>query len=194
MKGKLLLTVFAALLLAGCRQELMDESSLNKIESRSASSVSTFFINIQRYISDSGEATVEGDIYCPEDTEYTIIFNYTGTPGASYEARFGDVQIYPYNGDNFREITTTLRAGTHRCRVRAFFSGPDQTVDARIVIWEVNGSTSVIREGSGDLVVQTTSKMGHWVGSEPIHWTCNYCGCMLNSVGTDTCLSCGKSR
>ena len=164
----------------------------DNIKSRSTAKP-TFFTDIKKYEDINGNATIEGTVFCPEDTEYTITFAFRGTPGASYDARFGDIVIHPSNGENFREIITTLRAGTHRCWLSALFSKANQESESRIVIQKVNGSSSESYEGSGDLCVMAKSKLYDGGGSESMHWTCQSCGFSLNSKGSNICLNCGKS-
>lgn len=185
----LLLCVFC--LLSSCQQDFQEEVMADNIKSRSTAKP-TFFTDIKKYEDINGNATIEGTVFCPEDTEYTITFAFQGTPGVSYDARFGNIVMFPSNGENFRKITTTLRAGTHYCCLRFLFSGENQMAEGRIVIDKVNGSQYESYKGMCDLSLQAKSNIIDGGGSESVHWTCQSCG-FLNSKGINVCMSCGKS-
>lgn len=187
--------VSCLLLLSGCQQsDLMEEVTNASISSRAVQTVS-YFKNVERYENDlSGEVYIKGEIHCTEEAEYTFIFSFQGSVGTGYDAQIGYNHIYPSNGSSFREITMKLKPGIHQCCVQIYFTGRNQQADARLVIRKINGTTSFVAEGSGDLVAQGISKMSTLDGSVPAHWTCPSCYCSLNGVGSTTCLSCGKDR
>lgn len=188
--------VFGLLLVTSCEQnQMLDEVAESKVQTRAVSELS-YFKDVESYTdSGSGEVYICGNIYCTEEAEYSFIFSFQGNGGSSYEARIGNGPIIrPDNGGPFREFKMKLSPGVHKCSVQIYFTNCDQSADARLVIRGINGSMPV-GEGSGDLVAQGFSKLGcSGTGSEPMHWTCNYCHFTLNSVESDRCVSCGKYR
>lgn len=194
MKTYITLLFGTLLFLSSCQHNVLDDMSVDQPKSR-ASAGPTLFTNVEKYEYDSGEQIIEGDIYCPEDTEYTVIFACQGTDGFAYDARFGNLHFYPSNGGKFREVTTTLRAGTHHCCVGVQFSGPDQNADVRMVIKKINGSQAGSFDGVNDLVIHAVSNTWYeWGTSVPVHWTCKFCGFFLNGEGSNYCISCKKER
>lgn len=182
------------LLLASCQQsDLLEDIDVVNVSFR-ATKETSYFKNVERYIEDSGEVYIGGEIHCTEEAEYSFIFAFQGNAGASYEAWIGSNHIYPSNGSSFREITMKFKPGIHTCSLQIYFTGPNQQADARIIIKKINGTASTAGEGSGDLVAHGESKLAETGGGESMHWTCPYCHFTLNGTGSDICISCGKEK
>ncbi|MDY3265954.1 MAG: hypothetical protein SOX26_00135 [Phocaeicola sp.] len=184
--------VFCLLLMTSCsNSNLVDEILDSGVQTR-AIDMASYFQDIESTTFPNGEVYIKGYINCTEETEYSFTFAFQGNYGSSYEASIGTAcKIYPTNGENFRELKVKLAPGKHLCDVHIYFSSCEQSAYARLVISSINGSLPA-GDGYVDLVAQGISKIVCPGGSEPIHWTCPYCGFTLNSFGSNICISCEK--
>lgn len=102
----------------------------------------SLFINVN-----GSGASITGQIYCSEDSEYTFTFGYNGSE--DYEVVIGDTVLTPSNGSSFRQFTLTLKAGYTDCSIT--LTGTSYAY-ARLVIDAINGDTNAGTDGYIDLV------------------------------------------
>lgn len=191
--------IFLLLLVSSCEQssilDSQEEQESGSITTRSNYSISEYsmFQNIVRYTS-AASASMTGDIYCPEQAEYTFMFSFRASPGVNYYAYVGDLVLYPSNGSSFRTVTAKLKAGTNTIDVGVNFSGANQQAEVRLVIEKINGNPLYSEEGYCDLAFGASSELADLGGgSEAYHWMCGSCR-MLNSMSTSSCIACGERR
>lgn len=126
--------------LVGVESSMTENSSI-------VSSGNSLFINVPE--NQKGTSFISGDIYCAQDTQYTLTFGFNGS--GSYHVVVGDKVLTPNNGAPLRSFTVNLKAGYNPCSVSV--SANAGLAYGRLTITHINGSTSYPdAEGYVDLV------------------------------------------
>lgn len=137
------------LLLTSCGQsELLDDSLVSPVSRALTNNGYTYFQNI----TSSGTNSIEGDIYCSKEADYSFTFVFQANAGASCQVRVGST-IMNVAANDLKKFTVKLPAGTTHCCVEINPLGVEQQAYARLTIDKINGSSAGSYEGYGDLTV-----------------------------------------